>query len=313
MTTPSRSTTAPRFPPRIPAPLSPGRRYLFGAIVAMVPVLTFVGLELALRAGGYGGDLRLVTQRTVGNHEYHVINRKVGRRYFAQAGTVVPEPAEEMFEIQKSPRTLRIFCLGESTMAGFPYEFHATAPGFLRDRLQLLLPSHKIEVVNVGLSAVSSFVVLDFIEELSDYQPDLFIVYLGHNEFYGVYGAGSTVSGGRAPWVNRLTIRLLKFRTFLLLRDAAGWLAGRFARDSAGDARTLMAQVAGDKLIPYGSPVYEQARATYSGERALHHPDGGESTDPHSFQRSREQHPRPASFSDRECHRRRQRRSGPVG
>lgn len=263
MTKRARPRTVADSPPRTPVTLSPARRRLFGAITVLVPVLAFGGLELALRAVDYGGDLRLVTRRSVGNEEYYVINRAVGRRYFAQAGTVVPEPAEDMFEVIKSPATIRIFCLGESTMAGFPYEFHATAPGFLRDRLQLLLPSHTIEVVNVGLSAVGSFVVLDFIEELSDYQPDLFIVYLGHNEFYGVYGAGSTASGGRAPWINRLTLRLLKLRTFLLLRDATAWLAGLSARESADDARTLMAQVVGEKLIPYGSPLYEQARETY--------------------------------------------------
>ena len=79
----------------------------------------------------------------------------------------------------------RIFCLGESTMAGFPYDFHATAPSFLADRLQQMFPEDTIEVINVGLSAIGSYVILDFLRELAEYSPDLFIVYTGHNEFYG--------------------------------------------------------------------------------------------------------------------------------
>jgi len=47
-------------------------------------------------------------------------------------------------------------------------------------------------VVNVGISAISSYMVLNFVNELVQYQPDLFVLYMGHNEFYGAFGIGST-------------------------------------------------------------------------------------------------------------------------
>lgn len=244
--------------------VSPSRRRIFLAFTILFPFLLLALVEVSLRLFDYGGDLRLVITRQLGGKTFYSINRSVARRYFAQAGTIIPEPADDVFEIAKRPNTKRIFCLGESTMAGFPYEFNTTAPGFLRDRLQTLLPQYNIEVINVGLSAVGSFVVLDFIKELVGYEPDLFILYVGHNEFYGAYGAGSRVPMAGSPALTRLALDLLKFKTFLLLRD--GYFAARRAvwpSAAPADNATLMGQMVGEQIIPYRSPLYEQARATY--------------------------------------------------
>lgn len=246
-----------------PVQLSPKRNALFSVVAMLLPVVALGLLEAGLRIFKYGGELDLVITRRVGNKELFSINRSVARRYFAQAGTTIPEPADDTFSITKQENTKRIFCLGESTMAGFPYEFHATAPGFLRDRLQHSLPQYNIEVINVGLSAVGSFVVLDFMEELVDYKPDLFVVYVGHNEFYGAYGVGSRVTVAGGPWVTRLTLALLKWRSFILARDifaaARRWM-GSSAASSPG---TMMQQMAIDKTIPYNSPLYADAREIY--------------------------------------------------
>lgn len=246
------------------AELTPRRRRIFLLLTILFPFLLLGLLEFGLRIADYGGDLRLVVKRQMGGKSFYSINRAVGRRYFAQAGTIIPEPADDVFEIVKRKNTKRIFCLGESTMAGFPYEFNTTAPGFLRDRLQNLLPQYNIEVINVGLSAVGSFVVLDFMDELMDYEPDLVVLYLGHNEFYGAYGVGSRVAMSGSPTLTRFAIGLLKFKTFLLLRDA--YFAVREAITPSRrppENATLMGQVVGEQIIPYKSPLYEQARITY--------------------------------------------------
>jgi tetratricopeptide (TPR) repeat protein len=244
--------------------LSPSRRRIFLILTILFPFLLLGLLEAVLRVADYGGDLRLVIKRQVGGKTFYSINRAVARRYFAQAGTIIPEPADDVFEIEKRKNTKRIFCLGESTMAGFPYEFNTTAPSFLRDRLHTLLPQYNIEVINVGLSAVGSFVVLDFIGELMDYEPDLFIVYVGHNEFYGAYGAGSRVAMSGSPSLTRLALRMLQFKTFLFLRDVYLAIGQHLSssKSPAADA-TLMGQMVGEQIIPYKSPLYEQARATY--------------------------------------------------
>jgi tetratricopeptide (TPR) repeat protein len=263
-------------PAEEPRPLPPARCGLFTVIMILAPFLFLGGLELTLRTAGYGSDPPLVIRKKERGKEVYAINRSVARRYFAQAGTVVPEPAEDSFEIVKRPNTVRIFCLGESSMAGFPYEFNATMPSFLRDRLQTLLPERNIEVINLGLAAVGSFVVDDFLQELLQYQPDLFIVYVGHNEFYGAYGVGSTIGMPGGPWATRLTLSLLHFRTFLLIRDIYTSLFPSPAPAGGREDATLMAQVIREQEIPQGSPLYVRARAIYRDnlERIIDHAQG---------------------------------------
>lgn len=212
---------------RVGKGISRGRRRIFSAIMVFSPAILLVFLELILRAAHYGGDMSLFTKTMVRGKEYYSINRTVSRRYFTRTG-FVPQLPEGMFEVNKGKKTKRIFCLGESTMAGFPYEFFATAPSFMLDRLKILLPEYNIEVVNIGLSAVGTFVVQDFMDELLSYEPDLFIVYVGHNEFYGVYGVGSSVTLPGGAWLTRLNIALLKSKTFLLMRDGYLWARSLF-------------------------------------------------------------------------------------
>ncbi len=245
------------------AELSPQRKRLFLIVTFILPFLILGLLEIGLRITDYGGNLDLVVKRKLGTRESYSINRSVANRYFAQAGTTIPEPMDDTFELKKQKHTKRIFCLGESTMAGFPYEFHATAPGFLRDRLQTLLPQYNIEVINVGLSAVGSFVVLDFMKELMDYEPDLFIVYIGHNEFYGAYGVGSTVAIKGGPWMTRMTLSLLKFKTFLVLRDAYASVLKWFSSSNGKPTGSMMGQMAANKTILFNSPLYNEAREIY--------------------------------------------------
>jgi len=247
-----------------PSSLSTRKKFTFTLIMLLFPGVLLITLETMLRLFEYGGNLDLVVGKTVAGHDYYSINRAVARRYFSQPGSIVPEPTDEIFAVKKKNNTKRIFCLGESTMAGFPYEFNATAPGFLRDRLRQLLPTYDVEVINVGLSAVGSYVVLDFMEELMRYEPDMFIVYVGHNEFYGAYGTGSSVTIKGGAWMTRLTIRLLKFKTFLFLRNAYAWMQQAAAPGSATSGSvTLMGQMVGAQEIPYDGPLYRRAREVY--------------------------------------------------
>lgn len=251
----TRPPVAKKQPPR-------ARKLIFTAIIVLVPVVAILLLELILRAARYGGDLSLVIRQPRGGKEMYVINRSFARRYFVQSGTVIPEPADEAFEIVKPPGTKRIFCLGESTMAGFPYDFNATAPSLLRDLLQERLPGVRVEIVNVGLSAVGSTIIRDFLGEILDHDPDLLIFYVGHNEFYGAYSVGSTVSGG-GSWLTRISLFALRFKTYLFLRDIYGTITRSLVPEPSKGNATLMAQVVGDRQIPYGSDLYRRAREIY--------------------------------------------------
>ena len=156
---------------------------LFSIILLITPFLFLLMLEGGLRFFSYGVDLALVHRTTVRGRDFLTINRSVARRYFSQPGVAIPEPPDVLFSVRKAARTKRVFCLGESTMAGFPYEYNATPASLLKDQLTALLPADTIEVINIGRSAVGSTVVRDLLTDILPYEPDLVVIYVGHNEF----------------------------------------------------------------------------------------------------------------------------------
>jgi tetratricopeptide (TPR) repeat protein len=256
--------TKKRDPSSFESRQNPGRKNFFFWIVLLgFPFALFLTLEVVLRYFNYGGSLDLVVRTTVGGKEYYTLNREIGKRYFSQEGIAIPEAFDDLFQIEKRPGTRRVFMLGESTMAGFPYDYNATAPRLLQDRLREAFPERSIEVINVGLAAVNSYTVLDLIQELAGYEPDAFILYLGHNEYYGAFGVGSTEYLGRWRTLVNLYLRLEKFKSFLLIRDGIT-AALRVFHESAtpGDA-SLMASMVREKSILHGSPEYLIARENF--------------------------------------------------
>ena len=104
------------------------------------------------------------------------------------AKLVTAENKLELFNRQefpkhKSPGTSRIFCLGGSTTFGRPYDDTTSFPGWLREILPSADSSRNWEVINAGGVSYASYRVATLMEELTAYEPDLFIVYSGHNEF----------------------------------------------------------------------------------------------------------------------------------
>jgi Flp pilus assembly protein TadD len=89
----------------------------------------------------------------------------------------------QRFAARKEGGVTRIFCLGGSTTYGRPYDDSTSFCGWLRLFLPAVDPSRRWEVINAGGISYASYRVARLMEELADYEPDLFIVYSGHNEF----------------------------------------------------------------------------------------------------------------------------------
>lgn len=89
----------------------------------------------------------------------------------------------QQFPADKAKGVCRIFCMGGSTTYGRPYDDTTSFAGWLREFLPTADPSHTWEVVNAGGISYASYRVAMLMEELTQYEPDLFIVYCGHNEF----------------------------------------------------------------------------------------------------------------------------------
>lgn len=89
----------------------------------------------------------------------------------------------QQFPEEKVPGTYRIFCLGGSTTYGRPYNDKTSFSGWLRELLPVADDGLRWEVINAGGISYASYRAARLMKELARYDPDLFIVYSGHNEF----------------------------------------------------------------------------------------------------------------------------------
>jgi tetratricopeptide (TPR) repeat protein len=89
----------------------------------------------------------------------------------------------QQFRSPKPDGMFRIFCFGGSTTYGRPLKFQTAYPQWLEILLNSMDPSRRYEVINVGGISYASYRIVHLVGEAVQYQPDLFIVYSGHNEF----------------------------------------------------------------------------------------------------------------------------------
>jgi tetratricopeptide (TPR) repeat protein len=248
--------------PRSSEALTLQQRRMFLIITILFPFLLLICLEIGMRIFQYGNEYDLVKKTIVNGKEYYSINPTVGKRYFDPNKYFVPQIYSGNFEVIKLSNTFRVFVLGESTPAGFPYQYNATPTRILQKQLEILYPEKNIEIINVGLTGTNSYTVLDFVDELIHYQPNAFIVYSGQNEFYGALGAASTNSIGSSRWIIRLYQTLQNIKTFKLLEKGLS-SAAQFLFGSNSYSGTLMQQLASDKAIQFRSSVYVSAVEAY--------------------------------------------------
>ena len=237
-------------------------------VMLLTPFLLLILIELILRLFNYGGDQRLFV---AGPEEhishYWMCNPNVGKRYFYRLGST-PSPPKDLFLKVKPENGYRIFVLGGSTTAGFPYSYNVMFPRILSVRLAELFPDRHIEVVNTAMSAVNTYTLYDYMDEILVQEPDALLIYAGHNEFYGAMGVGSQERLGKNPDFIYVYMKLGRFKLFLLIRDMVGSLQKNINRMASGEneidpSNTLMARIVAEKTIPYKSDLYERGISQY--------------------------------------------------
>ena len=235
------------------------KRVVFSLLLFLIPAGILLLAEGGLRLLNYGGDLRLFISAPPDISEYYRCNPELGQRYFYRQFTI-PDPPKDLFLKKKPANGYRIFVLGGSTAAGFPYGNNMMFSRILWRRLQDTFPEKNIEVVNLGMSAVNSYTLLDLMDELPEHDPDLILIYAGHNEFYGALGVASLESLGRNRLVVKAYLHLQHLRLFRLVRDALGQVIDIFHRDpgnGGSDATaTLMERIVANQVIPIDSKLY---------------------------------------------------------
>lgn len=177
------------------------RRWLFRLAAVGVGLLPFLLLEAGLILLGWGepdprhdpfvgfASIKPLFQRDEQSGRYVVAPSR--RDHFA----------DEQFPLQKAENGFRIFCLGGSTVQGNPFSIETAFSTWLELALQEADPSRNWEVINCGGVSYASYRLVPILQECLEYQPDLFLICTGHNEF-------------------------LEDRTYAHVRRVPGWLQG---------------------------------------------------------------------------------------
>lgn len=237
------------------------RVWIFRTMAISVSLILIVVIELLLRLAGFGHSYDLFV-KSKQNPGYYVMNEFASQKYFTSADEATVGYYEP-FAMKKAPDTYRIFVLGESTTVGFPYAYNGSFHRWLKYRLMFAFPQVNFEIINLSLTAVNSYTVADFAEQVVDYDPDAILIYVGHNEYYGALGVGSSLKIGNNPKIVRSILKLRQLRIYQLINRLIQGIS------KAGDAKklsneSLMQQMPADKQIPYESKKYWQAIEQFS-------------------------------------------------
>lgn len=248
-----------------PYQISRRKRIAFAVIALAFPFILLAILEGSLRAVNYGGSTPLFAAPEEFGGRYLAPGEHVGARFFPSE-QFPPTPSNDLFLADKPVHGLRMFALGESSTAGFPYPPNAMFSRYVADALGDALPNDTVEVVNLGIAATNSYALVDFVDEILAQKPDAILIYAGHNEYYGALGAGSTESLGNFPGFVRLYLKLQRLKTFLLLRNSIKRTLSLASSGQKGDASSpsRMESVARDQRIELDGKTYNAGIRQYS-------------------------------------------------
>ena len=221
-------------------------RFYFYLILIAIPIIFFILLESGLRVFSYGYNNEQWIEVSDGKF---ILNPEIARRYFHKTQSL-PYSNQDVFDAVKKENNFRIFIMGESSAAGFPFAPLGSFSRYLQQRLELVYPGSKIEVVNLGITAVNSYTIRDLFPGVLEMSPDLIIIYTGHNEYYGALGVGSMESFGTSRNIIKLSLWLNRFKTFEFLTDITRTISGWISPPNAVDRdATLMERMVSEQHI----------------------------------------------------------------
>jgi tetratricopeptide (TPR) repeat protein len=237
------------------------RKLLFNFVLILIPILFFVLLEVGLRIFDYGYDYTQWVNPTKGKY---VLNPGLAHKYFHNIDNV-PYSNQDIFDEIKKPNTFRVFVLGESAGAGYPFIPLGAFSRYLEQRLNLEYPDSRIEVINCSMTAINTYTIRDLFPGILEQKPDLVLIYTGHNEYYGALGVGSMESLGTSRTVVNLVIYLERFKTFQLIRNLLKSAAGIWGGKREALSGTLMARMAQNQYIGLDSDIYNKGIEQFRG------------------------------------------------
>ncbi len=221
------------------------RTVRFKILAVLLPLVLLVVVEGVIRL--FGTEPFFISEQ--GEPEHQTVNPAYASRYFRG---FTPQVAYNPFLNEKPDSILRVVTLGGSSTAGYPYPFYFGFPERIAARLRSIEPTRQVEMINLGMTAISSHVVRDMVPHVIQINPDIVLIYAGHNEYYGAYGAGT-------PNRSRILTRILFwFKRSVLFR--------RFEQiivPPNQSNRTMMARSTTDVSITRDGQIYDAGIENY--------------------------------------------------
>jgi lysophospholipase L1-like esterase len=121
------------------------------------------------------------------------------------------------FSARKPEGGLRVFALGGSTTFGLYVGSEQAFPAQLEGRLRARFPDREVEVINLGCPGWASDRVANVLDAVLEFEPDLVLVYTGHNEML----EGHVGAPGQLGAALRLRAQLMRVSTLFAWLDHA--------------------------------------------------------------------------------------------
>jgi tetratricopeptide (TPR) repeat protein len=190
---------------------SPSRIWLLRlALMLGVPALLLGLAEGAFRLAGYGHATSFFVASPHHENGALIENAKFAWRFLPPTLARASQPT--LLRREKASATTRVFMFGESAAEGDP-EPAFGMPRLLEVLLEGRFPGRDFEVINAAVTAINSHAILPIARECAGLDGDFWVLYIGHNEVMGPFGAG-TVFGRKTPPLStlRLGLSLKQFR-----------------------------------------------------------------------------------------------------
>lgn len=224
------------------------KNILFWLITISIPIVLLAFLEIGLRLADYRAEYQDLFIPVPDHQDLVIANPSFSTRYFP---AFKPQIAPNTFKREKTENTFRVFVLGGSSAQGFPYNYYHSFAANLERSLIAETVGLNIEVINLGMTAVNSYVLQDIAARILPYEPDAIVIYAGHNEYYGSFGVGTSMFGfGRSVAFKRLILTLKDLRLFQLIEQLLA--SDKTQRQN----RTLMAEVVKESSIELEGDIY---------------------------------------------------------
>lgn len=218
------------------------KRHVFGLITVLgAPLVALAFCEAVLLMAGYPTtyereDPFLGFDSITPLFQLEADGYPGGEDRYRSRASKLPWFNEQAFLAEKPANGFRVFAFGGSTTFGRPYDHRTAFPNWLEVLLDAADPETHYEVVNVGGVSYASYRINNLMNEMVQYDPDLFIVYTGHNEFL----EERTYSDLReeSPTMTRVRTALHRVRTYSAARDV--WLGFQGRERAAAEEKFEM-------------------------------------------------------------------------